>query len=215
MSKTISILGGGESGVGAAVLAMQKDYNVFLSDSNLIKSNYKKILNDYNIDFEEGIHSIDKILESDLIVKSPGIPNKSNLINEILFNENEKIENLDKKIKIDSNLSNRYIDLDPNGYFIIKVDLEENKIILEHFLNKIDDEGYALDPETNEPIKCDSQNKRVSNEVFKGISAKQLGILITEERNDLITRFDHALYLGRELQKAEECLYKKLPYIQD
>ena len=53
------------------------------------------------------------------------------------------------------------------------------------------------------------------NEVFKGISAKQLGILITEERNDLITRFDHALYLGRELQKAEECLYKKLPYIQD
>ncbi len=77
------------------------------------------------------------------------------------------------------------------------------------------DEGYALDPETNEPIKCDSQDKRVSNEVFEGISAKQLGILITEERNDLITRLDHALYLGRELQKAEECLYKKLPYIQD
>ena len=66
---------------------------------------------------------------------------------------------LDEKIKIDNNLSNRYIDLDPNGYFIIKVDLEENKIILEHFLNNIDEEGYALDPETNEPIKCDSQNK--------------------------------------------------------
>ena len=124
-------------------------------------------------------------------------------------------KSLDKKIKIDNNLSNRYIDLDPNGYFIIKVDLEEIKIILEHFLNNIDEEGYALDPETNAPIKCDSQNKRVSNEVFKGISAKQLGILITEDRNDLITRFDHALYLGRELQKAEECLYKKLPYIQD
>ena len=121
----------------------------------------------------------------------------------------------DEKTMIDNNLSNRYIDLDPNGYFIIKVDLEENKIILEHFLNNIDEEGYALDPETNEPIKCDSQNTRVSNEVFKGISAKQLGILITEERNDLITRFDHALYLGRELQKAEECLYKRLPYIQD
>ena len=121
----------------------------------------------------------------------------------------------DEKTMIDNNLSNRYIDLDPNGYFIIKVDLEENIIILEHFLNNIDEEGYALDPETNEPIKCDSQNNRISNEVFKGISAKQLGILITEERNDLITRFDHALYLGRELQKAEECLYKKLPYIQD
>ena len=124
-------------------------------------------------------------------------------------------QSLDKKIKIDNSLSNRYIDLDPNGYFIIKVDLEENKIILEHYLNNIDEAGYALDPETNEPIKCNSQNKRVCNEVFEGISAKQLGILITEERNDLITRFDHALYLGRELQKAEESLYKKLPYIQD
>ncbi len=124
-------------------------------------------------------------------------------------------QSLDRKIKIDNCLSNRSIDLDPNGYFIIKVDLEENKIILEHFLNTINDDGYALDPETNEPIKCDSQNKRVCNEVFEGISAKQLGILITEQRNDLITRFDHALYLGRELQKAEECLYKKLPYIQD
>ncbi len=121
----------------------------------------------------------------------------------------------DEKTMIDNNLSNRYIDLDPNGYFIIKVDLKENNIILEHFLNNINDDGYALDPDTNEPIKCDSQNKRVSNEVFKGISAKQLGIMITEERNDLITRFDHALYLGRELQKAEECLYKRLPYIQD
>ena len=124
-------------------------------------------------------------------------------------------KSFDEKTIIDNNLSNRYIDLDPNGYFIIKVDLEEKKIILEHFLNNINDDGYALDPETNEPIKCDSQNKRVSNEVFKGISAKQLGIMITEERNDLITRLDHALYLGRELQKAEECLYKKLPYIQD
>ena len=124
-------------------------------------------------------------------------------------------QNLDEKIMIDNSLSNRYIDLDPKGYFIIKVDLVENKIILEHYLNNINDDGYALDPETNEPIKCDSQNKRVSTAVFKGISAKQIGILITEERNDLITRFDHALYLGRELQKAEECLYKKLPYIQD
>ena len=122
---------------------------------------------------------------------------------------------LEKKIKIDNDLSNRYIELDPNGYFIIKVDLEEKKIILEHFLNNINDDGYALDPETNEPIKCDSRSPRVSNLVFEGISAKQLGILITEERNDLITRFDHALYLGRELQKAEECLYKKIPYIQD
>ena len=46
-------------------------------------------------------------------------------------------KSLDEKIKIDDNLSNRYIDLDPNGYFIIKVDLVENKIILEHYLNTV------------------------------------------------------------------------------
>ena len=118
-------------------------------------------------------------------------------------------KSFDEKEKIDNDLSNRYIELDPNGYFIIKVDPEDNKIILEHFLNNINDDGYALDPETNEPIKCDSQNKRVSNEVFEGISAKQLGILITEERNDLITRFDHALYLGRNYKKQKN-VYTKI-----
>jgi len=122
---------------------------------------------------------------------------------------------IENKINLDNGLSNRYIDLDPNGYFIIKVDLKEKKIILKHFLNKINNEGYALDPKTNEPIKCDSKEIKVCNETFTGISAKEIGILITENRKDLISRFDHALYLGRELQKAEECLYKKLPYIQD
>ena len=67
----------------------------------------------------------------------------------------------------------------------------------------------------NDKHHCTKHAQMFVDEVFEGISAKQLGILITEERNDLITRFDHALYLGRELQKAEECLYKKLPYIQD
>ena len=120
-----------------------------------------------------------------------------------------------KKVEIDNDLSNRYIELDPKGYFIIKVDLQKKQIILEHYLNKINEEGYALDPKTNKPIKCGSKEMKSCNEVFAGISAKQIGILITETRNNLISRFDHALYLGRELQKAEECLYKKLPYIQD
>ena len=121
----------------------------------------------------------------------------------------------EKKIKMDNNLSNRYIELDPNGYFIIKIDFQTKQIILEHYLNNINEEGYALDPKTNEPIKCDSKEIKTCNETFTGISAKEIGIAITEKRNDLISRFDHALYLGRELQKAEECLYKKLPYIQD
>ena len=122
---------------------------------------------------------------------------------------------LEKKISMDNDLSNRYIELDPNGYFIIKIDLHTKQIILEHYLNTINEEGYALDPKTNKPIKCDSKQTKSYNETFKGISAKEIGIAITEKRNDLISRFDHALYLGRELQKAEECLYKKLPYIQD
>ena len=125
------------------------------------------------------------------------------------------IKIFEKKIDIDNDLSNRYIELDPNGYFIIKIDLETKKIILEHYLNTINKEGYAIDPKTNEPIKCDSKKIKTCNETFTGISAKEIGIAITEKRNDLISRFDHALYLGRELQKAEECLYKKLPYIQD
>ena len=122
---------------------------------------------------------------------------------------------INKKIGMDNDLSNRYIELDPNGYFIIKIDLEQEQIILEHYLNTINEEGYALDPQTNKPIKCDSKEIKRCNEIFTGISAKEIGIAITEKRTDLISRFDHALYLGRELQKAEECLYKKLPYIQD
>ena len=125
------------------------------------------------------------------------------------------IKNIEKKIELDDNLSNRYIELDPSGYFIIKIDFQRNQIILEHYLNKINDEGYALDPKTNKPIKCDSKESKIYNEIFTGISAKEIGILITEKRNDLISRFDHALYLGRELQKAEECLYDKTPYVQD
>ena len=122
---------------------------------------------------------------------------------------------LNKKIGMDDDLSNRYIELDPNGYFIIKIDLQTKQIILEHYLNKINEDGYALDPKTNEPIKCNSKQIQSCNETFTGISAKEIGIAITENRQDLISRFDHALYLGRELQKAEDCLYRKLPYIQD
>ena len=104
------------------------------------------------------------------------------------------IKILEKKTEIDNDLSNRYIELDPNGYFIIKIDLERKKIILEHYLNTINEEGYALDPTTNEPIKCDSKEIKTCNETFTGISAKEIGILITERRNDLRSRFDHALY---------------------
>ena len=115
----------------------------------------------------------------------------------------------------DKKLSQRDIVLDPFGYFIIKTDQISKKIFVEHYLNNIDSKGIALDPLTNKPIKCDKQNKRQYNKIFKGNTAKEIGILITEKNNNLISKLDHALYLGRELQKAEECILRNEKYIQD
>ena len=124
--------------------------------------------------------------------------------------------NLKNKLRqIDDVLSNRNIDLDPLGYFIIKVDLIKKKIIVKHYLNKIDHEGIAIDPITNKPIDCDSTKEREYSQIFQGDSAKEVGILITEQGNNFISKFDHALYIGRELQKAEECILLNCEYIQD
>jgi len=73
--------------VGAAILAQQKGYSVFLSDSGKIKEKYKNVLADYKIDFEEEKHSADKILTAELVVKSPGIPDKTPLIKQLHLNE--------------------------------------------------------------------------------------------------------------------------------
>jgi UDP-N-acetylmuramoylalanine--D-glutamate ligase len=81
--KRIVILGGGESGVGSAVLAKAKNFNVFISDKGKIKDEYKKIINEHNIDFEENQHTEDKILNADEIIKSPGIPDKAPIIAKI------------------------------------------------------------------------------------------------------------------------------------
>jgi len=80
MSKRFVILGGGESGVGAALLAKQHGYDVFLSDASSLKEVYRKELQDAGIDFEEGTHSTEKILGADEVLKSPGIPEKNELI---------------------------------------------------------------------------------------------------------------------------------------
>jgi len=77
------ILGGGESGAGAALLAKQHGHEVFLSDSGSLKDVYKKELEANGISFEEGGHSEERILAADEIVKSPGIPEKNELIKKI------------------------------------------------------------------------------------------------------------------------------------
>jgi UDP-N-acetylmuramoylalanine--D-glutamate ligase len=74
--KRLTILGGGESGVGTAILAKQKGYEVFLSDRGSIKASYRNVLKHHGIEWEEQQHSLDRLLEADLVMKSPGIPDK-------------------------------------------------------------------------------------------------------------------------------------------
>ena len=83
MEKRLVILGGGESGVGAAILAKQKGYDVFLSDSSSLKDNYRIVLQQAEIDFEEGAHDESKILNADEVMKSPGIPEKNEMVKKI------------------------------------------------------------------------------------------------------------------------------------
>lgn len=78
----IVILGGGESGVGAAILALAKGFDVFLSEKGELKDKYKEELKKYNIPFEEGGHTAEIILSATEIIKSPGIPNTVPLIQE-------------------------------------------------------------------------------------------------------------------------------------
>ncbi|MHB8259807.1 MAG: UDP-N-acetylmuramoyl-L-alanine--D-glutamate ligase [Bacteroidia bacterium] len=80
MNKRIAILGSGESGVGAAILAQAKGFGVFVSDKGEIKKQYRSVLQEKNIPFEEGFHTEDKILNADEIIKSPGIPDKVDLV---------------------------------------------------------------------------------------------------------------------------------------
>ncbi len=84
MSRNIIILGGGESGTGAAVLAKRNGENVFVSDSGQVKPMYKEILKEYNIDWEEGGHTKSKIFAAHEIIKSPGIPDNNPLIRELV-----------------------------------------------------------------------------------------------------------------------------------
>ncbi len=126
----------------------------------------------------------------------------------------EEKEKLSKHI--DDTYSSRQIALDPKGYFLIQVNQEENELIVKHFSNDIDEQGIAKDPETGEPLKCKDGEKRVPIKIFKGKTAKEVGIQLTEGKEPFpISKLDHALYLGRELQKAEYCLMNGKSYIQD
>jgi len=84
MNKRVVILGAGESGVGSAVLAKKEGFDVFVSDAALIRDDYKKILNEREIVWEEGNHTDEKILTAHEVIKSPGIPDHAPMIRKIV-----------------------------------------------------------------------------------------------------------------------------------
>lgn len=95
MSERVVILGAGESGTGAALLAKAKGYEVFVSDKGAIKDKYKDELVRHKIDFEEGKHTEEKIFNAALIIKSPGIPDKADLIKVIKAKGIEVIDEIE------------------------------------------------------------------------------------------------------------------------
>ncbi len=96
----IVILGGGESGVGAALLAKHKGFDVFLSDKGVLSEKYKEILDQHGIPYEEGQHNEEFILDADEVIKSPGIPDKVELI--------KKLKSLKKPIISEIEFAARY-----------------------------------------------------------------------------------------------------------
>ena len=82
--KRIVILGAGESGAGAAVLAKKEGFDVFVSDMSSIKDKYKKLLDEHHIEWEEGHHTEEKILNADEIIKSPGIHKEAPIIQKLM-----------------------------------------------------------------------------------------------------------------------------------
>ena len=118
--------------------------------------------------------------------------------------------------ELDERLSQRFIALDPLGYFLIRLDRQAQELVAEHYGNGIDERGLATDPDTGEVLSCRGAGPRQPLAVYRGRSAKQLGIALTEgEGPNPLSRLDHALYLGRELQRAEACLEQGLEYVQD
>lgn len=117
---------------------------------------------------------------------------------------------------MDDQLSNRFIELDSAGYFIIFLDRETGEICADHYGNDINEQGLATDPETGEVLACKGALKRLPTTQYRGRSAKELGMKITEEADPCpLSKLDHALYLGREFVRAEIALLDGSEYVQD
>lgn len=117
---------------------------------------------------------------------------------------------------LDDKLSKRYIELDPNGYFIVYLDREAGLICAKHYSNIINEKGLACDPETGKPLPTKGKVNRSHTALFIGRTAKELCIKIFEETQPCPIRYlDHAAYLGREFVRAEIALVAGQEYVQD
>jgi dihydropteroate synthase len=122
----------------------------------------------------------------------------------------------DNLTAIDSQLSHRQIDLDPEGYFIVYLDRAAGLICAKHYTNVIDDRGLAVDPETGKVIPAKGTVARTGTTLFTGRTAKELCVKLLEEAQPCpVGMLDHAAYLGREFVRAEIALLSGAEYIQD
>ncbi len=126
-------------------------------------------------------------------------------------------QDLAKRLRtLDDKLSKRFIELDPDGYFLIYLDRPTQLICAKHFANIIDDKGLACDPETGKPLPTKGEAQHSHTAVYTGRTAKELCIKIFEETQPCpIGYLDHAAYLGREFLRAEIALINGEEYVQD
>ena len=124
--KRIVVLGAAESGTGAAILAKKEGYDVFVSDMSAIHDRYKKMLDDRQIEWEEGHHTEEKILNADEIIKSPGIPDTAPIIRKAIEKEPFGFEGDNMKVTVTTGAM-KY----------------SNGISLEKWVNQADEKMYS------------------------------------------------------------------------
>jgi Domain of unknown function (DUF4346) len=142
------------------------------------------------------------------------------LIHDFMRNVMLKISR-DEALALDTKFSDRTIDLDAKGYFLIYLDRSAGLICADLYSNSINEAGVACDPLTGEPLPCSGKLERKPVEEFRGRTAKELCIALFETKQletsqePVIDRLDHAAYLGREAMRAEMALYGDEDYVQD
>ncbi|BAC88794.1 DUF4346 domain-containing protein [Gloeobacter violaceus] len=118
--------------------------------------------------------------------------------------------------EVDRNLSSRHIDLDAAGYFLIAVDRQEGLLVARHFGLTVDARGLAIDPQTGKPLPARGPVSTPLLSTYTARTAKEMCVKLFEsDAPPPVGMFNHAAYLGRELQRAEYALIHGTEYVQD